>query len=37
MLLPAQCLAGVDSLGLDEEAKRLFLGENAARVFRLER
>lgn len=36
MLTPAACLADLDSLGLDEEARRLFLGENALRVFRLE-
>jgi hypothetical protein len=35
MILPGACLAEVDALGLSEEAKRLFLGENAARVFRL--
>jgi predicted TIM-barrel fold metal-dependent hydrolase len=35
MLKPADCLAQVDELGLDEQARRLFLGENAARVFRL--
>lgn len=37
MLTPAECLADLDSLGLDEEARRLFLGENALRVFRLNR
>lgn len=35
MLTPAECLAGLDSLGLDVEARQLFLGGNAARVFRL--
>jgi predicted TIM-barrel fold metal-dependent hydrolase len=35
MLMPAECLAQLDALGLDAEAKRLFLGENAERVFRL--
>lgn len=35
MLLPAACLAEVDALGLDDEAKRMYLGENAARVFRV--
>lgn len=35
MVFPAACLAEVDTLGLDDETKRLFLGENAARVFRL--
>jgi predicted TIM-barrel fold metal-dependent hydrolase len=37
MLLPGACLAEVDGLGLDEEAKRLYLGENAARVFGIPR
>jgi predicted TIM-barrel fold metal-dependent hydrolase len=35
MLTPAECLAEVDALGLSEAARRLFLGENAARVFGL--
>jgi predicted TIM-barrel fold metal-dependent hydrolase len=35
MLTPVDCLNGLDSLGLDPEAKRLFLYENAARVFGL--
>ncbi len=35
MLMPADCLAQLDSLGLDAEARRLFLGENAMRVFGL--
>ena len=35
MLSPSACLATLDSLGLDDEAKRMFLGENAKRVFRL--
>jgi predicted TIM-barrel fold metal-dependent hydrolase len=35
MLTPAECLAEVDALGLPEEARRLFLGENAVRVFGL--
>lgn len=33
MITPAECLAGVDALGLDDEARALFLGGNAARVF----
>jgi predicted TIM-barrel fold metal-dependent hydrolase len=33
MIFPGACLAGVDALGLDEEAKAMFLGGNAARVF----
>lgn len=35
MVMPADCLAGLDELGLDEEARRLFLGGNAARVYKL--
>lgn len=35
MLTPADCLAGLDALGLDDDARRLFLGDNAARVFGL--
>lgn len=35
MLNPADCLAGVADLGLDDEALGLFLGGNAQRVFRL--
>lgn len=35
MLTPADCLAQLDELALDDEARRLFLGENAMRVFRL--
>ncbi len=35
MLFPAQCLAEVDALGLDAEARRLFLHDNAAKVFGL--
>ncbi len=35
MLQPADCLAGLDALGLDDEAKRLYLSENAASVFRV--
>jgi len=36
MLMPAECLAQMEELGLDDETRRLFLGENAQRVFRLE-
>ncbi len=36
MLLHARCVEELDSLGLDEEAKRLFLSENASRVFGLD-
>ncbi len=32
MILPAQALADVDALGLDDEARELFLGGNARRV-----
>ncbi len=35
MVTPSDCLAQLDELGLDEESRRLFLGENATRVFRL--
>lgn len=35
MILPAKALEGFDALGLDAEAKGLFLGGNAARVFGL--
>lgn len=34
MLDLAECLAGLDELGLDADARALFLGGNAARVFR---
>ena len=35
MISPAECLAGVEGLGLSEEARTLFLGGNAERVFRI--
>lgn len=35
MLMPGACLAQLDALELDDEARRLFLHDNAARVFRL--
>jgi uncharacterized protein len=35
MILPGDCLAELADLGLDAEAERLFLHDNAARVFRL--
>jgi uncharacterized protein len=35
MLTVADCLAGLDALGLDEATRTLFLGENAKRVYRL--
>jgi predicted TIM-barrel fold metal-dependent hydrolase len=36
MLLHARCLGDLDGLGLDEETTRLFLFENATRVFGLD-
>ena len=36
MLTPAQCLKDLGSLGLDDEARALFLAGNAARLFNLE-
>jgi predicted TIM-barrel fold metal-dependent hydrolase len=36
MLTAEACLAGVADLGLDEESRRLFLHDNAARVFKLD-
>lgn len=35
MIQPAACLAQLDELALDEEARRMFLHENASRVFGL--
>jgi predicted TIM-barrel fold metal-dependent hydrolase len=35
MLMPAQCLKNLDDLGLDDEARGLFLAGNARRVFGL--
>ena len=35
MISPARALEGLEGLGLDEETRRLFLSENARRVFRL--
>ena len=35
MLSPARALEKIDDLGLDEEARSLFLGDNARRVFAL--
>ena len=35
MITPAECLADLDALGLPADARAMFLGENAARVFRL--
>jgi hypothetical protein len=35
MISPSECLMGLDALGLSDEARGLFLGGNAARVFRL--
>ena len=36
MITPAKALEGLDQLGLDETTRSLFLGGNAARVFRLD-
>ncbi len=36
MLTAAACLEGLDALGLSEEGRRLFLAENARRVFQLD-
>jgi predicted TIM-barrel fold metal-dependent hydrolase len=33
--MPARALESIDALGLDDQAKAMFLGGNAARVFRL--
>jgi predicted TIM-barrel fold metal-dependent hydrolase len=35
MIQPAECVAQVDALGLDDEARELFLSGNATRVFGL--
>lgn len=35
MITPAKALEGLEELGLDAEARELFLGGNAARVFKL--
>jgi hypothetical protein len=35
MLAPQACLEELDALGLDQEARELFLGGNARRVFAL--
>lgn len=35
MITPYECLEGVDTLGLDDETRALYLGETARRVFRL--
>ncbi|MBU2551150.1 MAG: amidohydrolase family protein, partial [Proteobacteria bacterium] len=37
MITAARALKGIEELGLDDEARGLFLGGNAARVFNLER
>lgn len=36
MIAPDKALEGIDALGLDHHAKEMFLGSNAARVFRLD-
>ncbi|MGE0790396.1 MAG: amidohydrolase family protein [Sandaracinaceae bacterium] len=35
MISPSACVQQLDSLGLDDEARTLFMGANAARVFKL--
>jgi predicted TIM-barrel fold metal-dependent hydrolase len=35
MITPARALDGLETLALDDQARALFLGENARRVFRL--
>ena len=35
MIMPEQALADLDALNLDDEARRMFLGENAQRIFGL--
>lgn len=35
MIAPAECIAEVDALGLDDDARRRFLGDNARSVFKL--
>jgi uncharacterized protein len=35
MLMPAECLQGLDGLELDAETRALFLAGNARRVFGL--
>jgi hypothetical protein len=35
MITPQMALEGLDGLGLDEEARRLFLYGNAQRIFSL--
>lgn len=37
MLTPADCLDGLAALGLDDNVRRLFLGENARQAFKLSR
>jgi predicted TIM-barrel fold metal-dependent hydrolase len=36
MIMPAKALDGLDDLGLDEGAKKLFLGGNAQRIFHID-
>ena len=35
MITPSKCLENLDDLGLDDEAKEMFLSANALRVFGL--
>ncbi len=36
MIFPGSCLSQLDELGLDDEARELFLHGNARRVFKLD-
>ncbi|MFT4974458.1 MAG: putative TIM-barrel fold metal-dependent hydrolase [Myxococcota bacterium] len=35
MIMPADCISQIDELGLDAEARRMFLHDNAAKIFKL--
>jgi len=35
MILPGACLSQVQELGLDDETRRLFVHDNAVRVFQI--
>jgi hypothetical protein len=35
MIMPAQCLKDLEGLGLEDETRRLFLRDNALRIFNL--
>ena len=36
MIMPGDCLADLDSLGLDDETRRLFFFGNAAKIFNIQ-